>query len=143
MEQEKVIKQTVTVLSRLKRMKVNSIKANLIHGEMAVLFYLKDNKQNQCTPSMISSELSVTRPTITAALNSLEKKRYIERGNLSDRRMTSIKITNEGEAFCLEKQKEFEKSILSLYDHIGEEDFTNFIRVLNKICDRVESLFDE
>lgn len=103
------------------------------HGEMALMHLLSRNMDEECTPSMMSSQLRVTRPTITSALNSLEKKGYIIREDLADRRKISVKLTGIGERYLTDKYEELVSQVTGIFGAIGQEDSLKLVEILEKV----------
>lgn len=86
----------------------------------------------------ISSKLSFSTPRVAAALNTLEKKRYISRKtSTSDARKTIVNITDEGMAALKEREAELLKFVTLLIDKVGEQDLNEFLRIAVEIQNAV------
>lgn len=134
---EAIIERFFNVLGNIKKKQLSTENTSFTHGEMAALFFIKNNQGVECTPSIISHNLGVTRPTITSALNSLEKKQYIIRENLVDRRKTSVVITPAGEAFLMSKYKEMATYIHDILEKLGQEDSEKLLELLEKVYNQI------
>ena len=76
-----------------------TVSGSVSNAEMTLLLYLYrlEKARNPIYPSTISEALQVSRPTITAMLNSLENKDYIVRSlDSKDRRRQRVSIRPEG-----------------------------------------------
>lgn len=102
-------------------------------GESAVLNAIKilQGEHEEVFPSMISTFLRITRPTVTQALRTLERKKLIERTIYNnDRRKIAISLTQAGESEVEIKQNEVDAWCSSMASRLGKE---NLISLLNAI----------
>ena len=71
--------------------------AALLQGEARVLQYLALHREEAVYPSVLAEALRLSRPRITAALNSLGRKGFLTlEPSQRDRRMVRVRITGEG-----------------------------------------------
>jgi DNA-binding MarR family transcriptional regulator len=103
--------------------------------EISVLMCIwRHNKtsDSNVTPTHLAAFLGVTGPSITAILNTLEEKGFIERKlSKTDRRISEISFTEEGSKLISIISNEFYKSVIQLVDELGEQDSKEFLRLLN------------
>jgi DNA-binding MarR family transcriptional regulator len=94
---------------------------------------MKNDKVAEIYPSDLSDHIEISRPYITAALNSLENKGYITRSvSKTDRRKMCVDLTVSG-MDILNKQAEidlFEAQYLS--DNLKNSKTIQFIELLNE-----------
>ena len=71
--------------------------AALLQGEARVLQYLALHREEAVYPSGLAEALRLSRPRITAALNSLGRKGFLTlKPSLRDRRMVQVMVTEVG-----------------------------------------------
>ena len=71
--------------------------AALLQGEARVLQYLALHREEAVYPSGLAEALCLSRPRITAALNSLGRKGFLTlKPSLRDRRMIQVMVTEAG-----------------------------------------------
>ncbi len=115
-----------------------SPKANvhdITRGEIAVLFLLCLN-ESAINPTELSREAGLSTARIANTLNSLEKKKYIERSHdLKDRRKIVVNITDNGRAFAMARYEDVVESLQKMLEVIGEEDTVDLLRISKKLSD--------
>lgn len=111
-----------------------------LQGETHILWRLLQNPDRESNPSILSEQINVTRPRITAILTSLRKKGYIQmKMSEGDRRRMRVILTPEGEAYINEKQAKVEQYFDVLIDNLGEE----YILELNRLIDLTIKVMDK
>lgn len=105
---------------------------NFATGEMAILYYL--NKiQNGASAGDICSYMNVTTGRIASALNSLEKKNYIQRkSHNEDKRKVIVYITESGRKYIISHYENGLTLSQGMLDVLGEEDAKELIRLMRK-----------
>ena len=101
----------------------------------------KSDNEEGIKPSKLSSICEMSKPAVSQMLNSLDKKRYIERKiTKEDRRMVYISLTQKGR----EKLKDATERFIGGFDKIicelGSEDTETLIKLLNKLCYIIEDM---
>lgn len=110
-----------------------------IQGEDAFLLYVYENKS--LTPTELSKLLKITKGRVTALINSLSRKEYIEiNTDLSDRRRILIKLSAVGEKHITEKMALTEEHFIELFKNLGEEDSILFVDLLDKVINKAKEL---
>lgn len=110
-------------------------------GENFVLFYLHTH-YGITTPSELSNTIGVSTARIAATLRSLENKNLIVRCvDQEDRRKIIVSITEIGKARVLQLKEEVLGSTVSLLEELGEKDAREFIRIVRRIGQINEKLF--
>ncbi len=110
-------------------------------GEVAVLnaIDLFEKEKKEVFPSMISSYLQVSRPTITSALRILEHKKYVKRTLYEeDRRKVSVALTNRGSEVVDQKRREIDSWCYSMSEHFGNEHFTSVLGSIKELLEYME-----
>ena len=101
-------------------------------SEMGVLIYVQ--KQDEAiTPLKISNFFQIAKPSVTATINELIKKKYLVKvPSATDGRSYSVSITKKGQELVASAHEEYFKTIAVLEDKMGAEDFTLFIQLIQK-----------
>lgn len=82
----------------------------------------------------VAKTLRVTLPAVTHKVNDLVDKKYLEKETSSkDLRVTYIKLTTLGKEFVESIRDDYYQPLMTLVDHLGEEDTKNLMRILDKI----------
>lgn len=103
-----------------------------LQGELYVLQYLDTNKSETNNPSVLSDQLHISRPRITAAISALRKKGYVEAVTSDqDRRKVFVSITDEGRRFLEGKREKVVDSFQEFIQSIGEENTLELIRIID------------
>ena len=120
------------MLSQFSKSPFQEHSRNFATGELAILFYL--NKiQNGATAGDICNYMQVTSGRIASALNSLEKKKYIQRKNHdNDKRKVIVYITESGREYIIEHYENGITLTQSVLDNLGENDARELIRLMKK-----------
>ena len=101
-------------------------------SEMGVLIYVQ--KQNEAvTPLMISNFFQIAKPSVTAMINELIKKNYLNKvPSATDGRSYYVSITMRGQELVASTHDEYFKAIAMLEDKMGDKDFKSFIQLIQK-----------
>lgn len=94
---------------------------DLKHGQAALLFVLW--KKGPVSQRELADMMQLKPPSITAALQKLEKRKFIERTpDEKDQRVLRIRITDEGKK-CLLSMRDIDKTVKNqLFQNITEEE---------------------
>jgi len=94
-------------------------------------------------PSELLEEAGTSSARIAAILKSLEKKGHIVRGvDPEDRRKTVVTITTEGLQRTNGELDEMSRNFREVFRRLGKEDTEEFLRILRRFLDIVESVED-
>ena len=98
MEEKTALREgLMTSLEQLYQLPAFSDLAALLQGEARVLQYLALHREEAVYPSAMAEALRLSRPRITAALNSLGRKGFLTlTPSQEDRRKVFVRITEEG-----------------------------------------------
>ncbi len=89
--------------------------------------------------SELNCYLDYTRPNLSQTVNKLEDKDFVERVILKDdRRVTYIRLTDEGKEMLEHKYEEIIKRMGKIKEIIGEENIDIFLDLLVKFIDAYE-----
>lgn len=114
------------------------IKLPIRPSEMGVLIYIHREDQ-PVSPLMISEFFKMAKPSVTPILNSLRKLDYIEKiPSIEDKRSYTLKITSKGRELVEDNFKEYLKSISHLEEKMGEQQFREFINLINQANEILE-----
>lgn len=127
-------------LQELYDMEVIASLMEFCQGEIRVLLYLYTNSEQDIYPSELSDALFVSRQRITAILSSLRNKNYISMEIAEkDRRKMKVMLTECGKLYITEKQESAIKYIDSLIITLGENNITEFTRLLNLTIEKIKN----
>ncbi len=128
----KLIKGAETI-SLFCRININAKKSLPIRSsEMGLLIFLVE-EECEHTPLKISEFFKVTKPMVTAMVNSLIKKEYVTKvPSLIDKRSFILKPTEKAIALVKEAFEEYHKNMQLLIDELGNEKFEHLIELLNE-----------
>jgi DNA-binding MarR family transcriptional regulator len=88
----------------------------------------------QMTVSEISKHLSVTPPSITQILNTLEARGLLERHmDTADRRVIMVNLTKQGEQVTEQADEAFSATMKGLIDYLGEQQSSQLADLLFKV----------
>ncbi|ULQ59251.1 MarR family winged helix-turn-helix transcriptional regulator [Brucepastera parasyntrophica] len=105
-------------------------------GELKILDYISMSRRDYVLPGELSSALKLSSARIAAALNSLEKKKYISRTMApGDRRKILVALTDEGNTYIKEKRRKLKAALSSLAKKLGKKDSEELVRILSRIND--------
>ncbi len=118
---------------KIRKKSFNKKVEDLSHGEKKILGYLTFGK-NGATSGELSEHLHLSTPRVASALNSLSKKRFIERNrDEKDKRIVIVTITDSGKRFVMEKHEEAIKMLEQTLRKLGEHDAKEFVRIIKRI----------
>ncbi len=87
----------------------------------------------------LNSYLDYTRPNLSQTINKLEDKNYVERITLKDdRRVTYIRLTDEGKKMLSEKYDSISERMNKIKKEFDEEDIDKLIDLLTRFIDAYE-----
>lgn len=121
------------ILLEMFKFKDNGMGPGRAHGEFRVLGFLADSNESSI-PSEISTALLLSNARIAMALNALEKKHLVTREIDSlDRRKIIVRITEDGKDLVESSKNTFKEDLKQIYDHLGESDAKEFLRLMKKV----------
>ena len=121
------------VISLFCRININTKKELPIRSsEMGLLIFLV-KEQCEHTPLMISEFFKVTKPMVTAMVNSLTKKEYIIKiPSHIDKRSFILKPTEKAKLLVEETFDEYYKNMQALKERLGSKKFKNLTELLDE-----------
>jgi DNA-binding MarR family transcriptional regulator len=103
-------------------------------SEIRVLICVKRGGSPLVTVSEISKHLSVTPPSITQILNTLEARGLIERHmDTTDRRVIVVNLTEQGEQVTEQADEAFSTTMKGLIGYLGEQQSNQLADLLFKV----------
>lgn len=100
-------------------------------SEMGLLIYLV-KEDNNPTPVEIAEFFKVSKPMVTAMINSLTRKGYlIKSPSQSDRRSFTLQPTEKAVKLVGQTYTEYYSSMKLLQNKLGQKDYNNLITLLN------------
>lgn len=107
-------------------------------GEAEVVAFIHRNSDNEkgVNPSRIGEHIGLSRPAVTAILNSLQDKGCIERRlSSTDRRMFEIHLTPESREKVDEMIFNMDAHVKKIVAGLGKEDSAELIRLLKRVAE--------
>lgn len=137
---DNILIESADVINMFCRLQANTKPEIAVRSsEMGVLIYIKKENDN-VTPINISRFFKITKPSVTAMINSLEKKGYLikVRSDL-DKRSLILRLTERGNELVDSTFSEYYKIIELLRDNMGEDRFNQLIesmKLANSILEK-------
>ena len=136
MNKENLKNNLMESLSKVYFMEVFTHLTEFLQGELFVLYFLSQNKDEVLSPSTISNNLHMSRPRVTNTLATLKKKGFVSTLNsLEDRRRIQVSLTEKGISYIEEKRKNIEDYFNAFLDRFGERDTIELIRLIDLAVD--------
>lgn len=106
-------------------------------AKMRILLFLTQNGSSPMKD--IRDELKTTATNVTGLVDGLEKDDFVERvQSKADRRITLIKITENGRTLSLKKWNEYETRVSSVFDALLPDEQEKFLEYIEKLLHRLE-----
>ena len=135
MQHDSLVHELFAIIRQYSQVPFQEHSRNFATGEMAILFYL-NSIQDGATAGDICNYLQVTTGRIASALNSLEKKNFIQRKtHEKDKRKVKVCITSYGRDYVLQNYDNGIVISKNVLENLGEKDTKEFIRIVKKLMD--------
>ena len=133
MDMEAMAAQLLQVMESMPSKALQHKLGDYSRGEFFLLNYL--HKNGRATwPSMMSEAMQTSTARIAAALNNLERKRYVIReSDAGDGRRKLVRLTSEGVTFLEEHRMKALENIRKLLVGLGEYDASEYLRITQRI----------
>lgn len=139
MDNSELKSSLIESLEKIYYMEAFSQLAEFLQGELYLLKYLADNKED-FGPSELSENLHISRPRITTTISALKRKGFVAtEHDKDDRRRLKVKITAKGIDFIDHKQKKVEENFNAFIKGIGERDTLELIRIVDLAADIMQN----
>ena len=136
MKSEELKDKLIESLGKIYYMEAFNQLVEFLQGELYVLHFLSKNQDREINPSILSDDLHMSRPRITAAISTLRKKGYVETEiSKDDRRRVLVILTSEGLSFIKDKQRDVEGSFEFFVKGLGESNAMELIRLIDLTVD--------
>jgi DNA-binding MarR family transcriptional regulator len=128
-----IITTAADAVSMFCRLQINSRKDIPIRSsEMGVLIYVSKQTE-EVTPLIISKFFQIAKPSVTNMINALIKSNYLQKEpSATDGRSYFVSITDKGRRLVESTHDEYFKMIGILEENMGEQDFLQFLKLLEK-----------
>lgn len=101
--------------------------------QIQILIFIAYHKSNYCKVSYLAKEFNITKPTISDAIKTLNRKELIQKNySESDHRSYTISLTLKGEK-TVQETENFANPIKKEVDKKGEQELEILYQSLNKI----------
>jgi len=109
-----------------------------------LLINVVSRKDNPASPAELAEECGMARPTMTSALNVLQRRGLIRReADTKDHRMFRIHITSEGEVFMRDVFPTICQGLLSTNKYLSNKDRASMLSLFQKAERGVTEFFEE
>ncbi len=140
MESQNLLYELIASLEKIYYLEGFTQLTEFLQGELYILHYMSQNLEEEINPSTLSEKLHMTRPRITAILNTLKKKGYVEtKQDEEDRRRLTVKITEKGLSLINEKQSNAKEYFHLFIRSLGEENVKDLIRIIDLAAGEIGS----
>lgn len=103
----------------------------------AVMRYISEN--GPCPSSALSKAFFVEKSAVTAIINRLEQKGYIQRmRSEEDRRVIFLQLTEEGRRFHQECWEKINNLLMKIISQLNKEDIESFMKLYQKLAGLLE-----
>lgn len=134
---QKLLEEMVHAMVALRFTDFSRMIADTVKGEGFVLGYLNHNASAQ--PGDISQMMNASTAYVSKVLRGLEDKGMLLRQkDPDDRRKTLLVLTLKGKQEAGKMEHTVQTAIIDFLKSLGDEDASNFVRILSKIARRVE-----
>ena len=134
---QKLLEEMVHAMIALRFTDFSRMIADTVKGEGFVLGYLNHNASAQ--PGDISQMMNASTAYVSKVLRGLEDKGMLLRQkDPDDRRKTLLVLTLKGKQEAGKMEHTVQTAIIDFLKSLGDEDASNFVRILSKIARRVE-----
>lgn len=125
--------ESAETLGRFCRLYMNSKRDLPIRSsEMGVLIFVKQ-QDKPVTPLAISEFFKISKPSVTASVQALVKKGYLQKHqSLDDKRSYSICVTEAADQLINETLKVYYGLIEAMRETLGKEDFKQLMDLLQR-----------
>jgi DNA-binding MarR family transcriptional regulator len=108
----------------------------------AVMRYIREN--GPCPSSALSKAFFVEKSAVTAIINRLENKGYIQRMRSDeDRRVVFLRLTEEGARFHQECWEKINNLLMKIISQLNKEDIESFMKTYEKLANILEQQVKE
>ena len=124
-------------LYEISKIKMVSYITTFVQGEDALMLRLLMN--GPMSPKDLSDELKITKGRVTAIINKLKHKNYIEtKENKSDRRSIIVNLSEYGKQMFEIKLNIADEYFNQVFTVLGEEDAINLIEQIASLLNKVK-----
>lgn len=140
METTALRRELIRSLQDVYQLEAFSALAELLQGESLVLNCLLSHRDGVVYPSDLSRELHLSRPRITAALQSLQRKELIAmHRSPADRRRIQVSITDAGREAIGGRLVRMHAYFDKMLSGLGEPDARTLIRLINRCVEVMDT----
>ena len=115
-------------------------------GELSTLEAIKTLLDDgmKATTSALSDLLSISKPAVSQAINTLEKKGWVRRDiDKNDKRVYCLSLTPEGEEKIMEIKQKSTSTVTQILTELGENDAMEFLRLSNKLKNIIKNMIEK
>lgn len=133
MEKKELINELLSKINADKYRKLLSTLEDGYKGLYVILKVIK-NSDKEVIAGDIATKLNITTARVAAALNNLEKKKWIIKYKSSlDRRKTIVELTDLGKNVLKRREEEIISVLENLFVNLTDLETSQLINLLNKI----------
>ena len=113
----------------------------LSQGRFLILVVMNRTPDQPTSPSMLASQIGVTRATMTGLIDGLAKDGLIKRHmDKKDRRRYNLKLTRQGIELLENLLPDYWSRIFNLMSGLTKEEEKALVWLLNKVAERTDAL---
>lgn len=124
---------TFTINRRMNALFREAMPEELTVDQYSTVQYIR--QRGACTSSELADIFCVGKSTITAIITRLADKRLLSRvPDEKDRRVTYLRLTEEGERLCDQAEETIQQLLEQLIEHFDEEEAELFLTMYEKLA---------
>lgn len=133
-------KLNILIIKRLFKLTKNTLNPKHIGPlQIRIIEYLSKHKNQDISQKDLELELNVSKSAISGVINTMEKKKLVERiPSSNDARKNKIILSEESLVFYNEMQENLDKLNEELLSSISEEELNDFLRIIEKLRKNIQ-----
>ncbi|MGV3488648.1 MAG: MarR family winged helix-turn-helix transcriptional regulator [Tuberibacillus sp.] len=139
---DRYLELTFLVHKRGEYLTNKEINDELTYDQHYTMRYIMKNQL--CTSTDLSKKLHVKKSAITAIINRLVEKGFVQRDrDTKDRRIIYLKLTEKGHLFYEDYTKKIHVVVKQLISHFTEDEIETFMKTYEKMAKVLEKAITE
>ena len=130
---EKLAKEVIRCVHSIGKYHPHKQINDSVRGENMALGFIK-SEGGSTYPKDIELAMGISSARVAAIIKKLEQRNLVIRtDDKIDRRKTLVTLTKQGEEVALETEKKIMYALGQMFAYLGEEDYENFVRIIDKL----------
>jgi DNA-binding MarR family transcriptional regulator len=115
---------------------------NLSMLQMQVLLFVKQRPSAHMRE--IADNFKIELPSATSLIDTLSKAKLVDRKiDSRDRRIVRINLTTQGKELLAQAVKERTKKIANILSYLSNEDKSDLLRIMQKLLENLEKIYEK